>query len=125
MDSALHVMLALHRSFRQIVVADRRVHTRLKLYKLLNTLTRPSWERGPLARSEASRTPVLPEKDSEKDEAKLTDVCTRASSGLLSPVMIVGALPIILIPMTIRAEWGKRFDLLGHKARQVRAVEGE
>jgi len=27
--------------------------------------------------------------------------------------------------MTIRAERGKRFDLLGHKARQVRAVERE
>src|ERR1043166_570473 len=62
MESALHVMLALHRSFRQVVVADRRVLTRLKLYKPLNKLTRPFWERGPLARSEASGAPVLPEK---------------------------------------------------------------
>ena len=39
--------------------------------------------------------------------------------------MIVGVLSIILILVTIRAEWGKRFDLLGRKAWQVRTVEGK
>ncbi len=33
--------------------------------------------------------------------------------------------PIILFLTIIRAERGKRFDLLGHKARQVCAVERE
>ena len=50
-------------------------------------------------------------------DAKLPDVCPRASTSVTSPVMIVEVLPIILIFMTIKAERGKRFDLLGHKAR--------
>ena len=46
-----------------------------------------------------------------------SDVCPRASVNMASPVMMVEMFPIILFLKLIRAERGKRFDLLGHKAR--------
>jgi hypothetical protein len=39
--------------------------------------------------------------------------------------MIVAMLPVIPCLTIIRAERGKRFDLLGHKARQVLTIERE
>ena len=50
-------------------------------------------------------------------DTTLPDVCTRASFSVPSLMMIVEVLPIIPILAAIRAAWGKRSDLLGHKAR--------
>src|ERR1700704_3884420 len=60
-----------------------------------------------------------PKRDSETDDAKLPNGYTRASTSMTSPGMMVEMCPIILFLTIIRAERGKRFDLLGYKARQV------